>query len=53
MRDHITPLTIVSTGIALSISLMRVQAVWRVEAVWNREARDGGYGRGRPRKERS
>ena len=34
-------------------SPMRVSEAWRVEAVWDREVRDGGYGRSRPRKERS
>ena len=46
-------LTSASIGTVLSISPMRVPEAWRVEAVWDREARDGGYGRSRPRKERS
>ena len=39
---HLYSLTTASTGTALSISPMRVPAVWRLEAVWDREARDGG-----------
>ena len=34
----------------LSISPMRVSEAWRLEVVWDREVRDGGYGRSRPRK---
>ena len=52
MRDHIIPHSIASTDTVLSISSMRVPEAWRVEAVWDKEARDGGYGRSRPRKER-
>ncbi|MCR4826468.1 MAG: hypothetical protein K5882_05900 [Bacteroidales bacterium] len=44
---YVSEFTSASTGTALSISLMRV------EAVWDRETRDGGYGRSRRRKERS
>ena len=53
MRHHSTPLTIASPGTVLSISPMRVLEAWRVGAVRDREVRDGGYGRSRPRKERS
>ena len=53
MRHHSTPHTIASTGTVLSVSQMRVSEAWRLEAVWDREARDGGYERSRPRKERS
>ena len=44
--------TIAFPGTVLSISPTRVSEAWRVEAVWDREVRDGGYGRSRPRKER-
>ena len=52
MRHLPTPLILASTGTVLSINPMRVSEAWRVEAVWGREARDGGYGRSRPRDER-
>jgi len=52
-EPHAPSFTTALIGTVLSISPMRVPEAWRLEAVWDREVRDGGYGRSRPRKGRS